>query len=487
MASSPTNPVPSQGPQYNVVALISGGKDSFFSLLHCLANGHNLVALANLHPPPSAPSEELDSYMYQTVGHRLVPLYEQALGVPLYRCVIRGGTGTGDRDYGTREDDETEDLIPLLKRVLAKHPEVNAICTGAILSTYQRTRIESIALRLRLTPLAFLWQYPSLPPYDQAGLLADMASVGQDSRIVKVASAGLSEHAFLWRNVADHTTIARMKNAMSRFAVNGDGCVLGEGGEYETLTLDGPRVLWKGRVVVEGTDGYVVDGGKEVEGRVVMKSEDEEAKKGFEGLRIPSLWDDEFKRVLQSDALLDSSSSSSSSSDDNEELPSTEQPPLPTSKTFASLPPSTPSLSPSGTIFTYPNITAPPTSSSPTTPESQLTTIFALLSSALATHALPKSQITHCTLLLRHMSTFTSINATYASFFSFTNPPSRATVAIGSLMPEGVDVMLSVIAHRLPSSSSSSSVQREGLHVQSQSYWAPANIGPYSQAISVPL
>ena len=28
---------------------------------------------------------------------------------------------------------------------------------------------------------------------------------------------------------------------------------------------------------------------------------------------------------------------------------------------------------------------------------------------------------------------------------------------------------------------------RQGLHVQSRSYWAPANIGPYSQAMSIPL
>ena len=34
----------------NVIALISGGKDSFFSLLHCIENGHRIVALANLFP-----------------------------------------------------------------------------------------------------------------------------------------------------------------------------------------------------------------------------------------------------------------------------------------------------------------------------------------------------------------------------------------------------------------------------------------------------
>lgn len=33
-----------------VVALISGGKDSTFNMMQCQAEGHQIVALANLHP-----------------------------------------------------------------------------------------------------------------------------------------------------------------------------------------------------------------------------------------------------------------------------------------------------------------------------------------------------------------------------------------------------------------------------------------------------
>jgi diphthine-ammonia ligase len=32
------------------VALISGGKDSIFNILKCIEEGHELVALVNLHP-----------------------------------------------------------------------------------------------------------------------------------------------------------------------------------------------------------------------------------------------------------------------------------------------------------------------------------------------------------------------------------------------------------------------------------------------------
>jgi diphthine-ammonia ligase len=34
-----------------VVGLLSGGKDSCFNLVHCVANGHAIVALASLRPP----------------------------------------------------------------------------------------------------------------------------------------------------------------------------------------------------------------------------------------------------------------------------------------------------------------------------------------------------------------------------------------------------------------------------------------------------
>ena len=67
-------------------------------------------------------------------------------------------------------------------------------------------------------------------------LLRDMAAVGLDARIVKVASAGLDE-GFLWENVASEAGLARVRRAMSRFGgMGGDasrGSVLGEGGEFE--------------------------------------------------------------------------------------------------------------------------------------------------------------------------------------------------------------------------------------------------------------
>ena len=60
------------------VALLSGGKDSVYNLIECIGLGHELVCVANLHPPKplveglGAPTE-LDSFMYQSVGIEIVP------------------------------------------------------------------------------------------------------------------------------------------------------------------------------------------------------------------------------------------------------------------------------------------------------------------------------------------------------------------------------------------------------------------------------
>ena len=74
------------------------------------------------------------------------------------------------------------------------------------------------------------------------------------------------------------------------------------------------------------------------------------------------------------------------------------------------------------------------------------------------------------------MSTFPEINQAYKTFFG-TSPPSRACVAVD--LPAGINVRLDCIAYE------DTTNERRALHVQGFSYWAPANIGPYSQAIIV--
>ncbi|MCJ1350483.1 MAG: hypothetical protein MMC33_000464 [Icmadophila ericetorum] len=554
MAPAPTASSASALVPLNIVALISGGKDSIYSLLHCLANGHNVVALGNLHPPitpsfsPLAPSdvlpppdpttatthagtnipvtayagteqsstavsndlpaasssfsspspsvieasqappeeeEDLNSYMYQTAGHTLLPLYSRAIpSIPLYRAPIVGQAINIDKSYSPTptsllaEHDETESLIPLLRVILDKHPEANAISTGAILSTYQRTRIESVALRLGLIPLAWLWQYPILPsPYSlkdrPAGLLRDMGHVGLEARIIKVASGGLDER-LLWENLGEEAVRRRIERAVQRFG--GEGSVLGEGGEYESLVVDGPVPLWEGRIVVKEEERrFVRSGGGEamisfMGASVVRKHDMEEGKEKAwaERLRIPSLWDEQFEKLASGK----SADWGEAEAEGDEVKPIESDHIVPKWTDWSA----TISVVQSKSTLTISNITAPNIEDGV---KDRLAQFGQLIVALLQRQNCTPNDIIFTTILLRNMSDFAKINAIYGKLFSKPNPPARVTVACGGALPKGANVMMSFVLQL------NDRLHRNGLHVQSRSYWAPANIGPYSQAITV--
>jgi diphthine-ammonia ligase len=186
------------------------------------------------------------------------------------------------------------------------------------------------------------------------------------------------------------------------------------------------------------------------------------------GLRRPALWDREFERVLES-------------AGGSADRPFALDPAHPLR--MGSGPVALPKghvVSRIDDLLTIDNLTAPGSQS----PSEQLTSIFTSLSNLLSEqYGLPTAAIASSTLLLRSMASFTVLNPIYASFFPAPNPPARVTVSCGESLPEGVDVVLSVVVDtRDPST-----YTKNALHVQSRSYWAPANIGPYSQSVSVPL
>ncbi|KIX06942.1 uncharacterized protein Z518_04918 [Rhinocladiella mackenziei CBS 650.93] len=513
----------------HVIALISGGKDSLFCILHCLENGHKIVALANLHPKHRQTSqgadealsnsnfkrqgeEDLNSFMYQTVGHSVIPLYAECLDLPLYRRHITGSAVQTGRYYDTinkqaasdktedEDEDETENLVPLLQEVMRNHPEANAVCSGAILSTYQRTRVESIAIRLGLTPLAYLWQYPALPPPTPndsdgrgdslTGLLDDMAAAGCDARIIKIASGGIRE-SLLWTNVADARVQLRLVSGLRPFFADHEfglrGAVLGEGGEYETLAVNGPKRLWKKRIEVSDGPNLALtgDGGASyirVGKAVTAEHDPKDIEQEDKVLRVPKPLDPQFEAILlkYQNQRTDISGSGSKAVED----PSSSSYNVPQgilefvhnlSSTHLSI-----------SNITMPSSSLPEVDNNATTQMKQICDkLDAFLASVSTSPNLPSrlttSNIVFSTLILKNISNFAAVNSIYSSLFRSgePNPPARVTVACP--LPENVEVSLSVVLDRGPREA------RRGLHVQSRSYWAPANIGPYSQAICVPL
>lgn len=210
-----------------VVALVSGGKDSCYAMMKCIQYGHEIVALANLIPADDA-IDELDSYMYQTVGHQIVVSYAKCMGLPLFRRRIRGSTRHHDLSYSMTPGDEVEDMFILLKEVKRQIPSVTAVSSGAIASDYQRLRVESVCSRLGLVSLAYLWKQ------DQSFLLQEMIKNGIIAIAVKVAAIGLNPSKHLGKEIA--YLEPHLHKLKELYGIN----VCGEGGEYETLTFDCP-------------------------------------------------------------------------------------------------------------------------------------------------------------------------------------------------------------------------------------------------------
>ncbi|CAG8707052.1 5245_t:CDS:10, partial [Cetraspora pellucida] len=113
-----------------VVALISGGKDSCYNMMHCVANGHQITALANLKPHIDSQKDELDSFLYQTVGHDAISYYAECMGLPLYRREILGRSLIQEADYKLTTGDETEDLFELLKEVKEANTDIQGVSVG---------------------------------------------------------------------------------------------------------------------------------------------------------------------------------------------------------------------------------------------------------------------------------------------------------------------------------------------------------------------
>ncbi|KAL9939536.1 hypothetical protein V8E36_001353 [Tilletia maclaganii] len=447
-----------------VVGLLSGGKDSCFNLCHCVRQGHELVAVATLAPPTG--KDEIDSYMYQTVGHDAVHLVAQALDVPLYRHSITGQAVNQDLQY--RQDsssaqtvkDETEDLFDLLLEVKKRHPDVEGVSVGAILSNYQRTRVEHVALRpeLQLTPLTYLWQR------SQDDLLDEMVKAGMNAVLIKVAGIGLDE-----RDLGK--SLAQMQSKLRRLNGTYGAHICGEGGEYETLTLDCP--LFKHRIDLRKTE--VVTHAEAAFASVaylriaeaVLVPKDEDAPPSLTTVHIPAELDSFGQRTLASIKTV-----SSALSQDIESLAvSDSMRPSP-----AELARSPPVLTRSPHWVHISNLNGLQSDGSvPSSIEAETEQMFDALRDTLARADLNLRHLTHVNLYLASQDDFGRINAVYKSRFH-EGPPSRACVGIRVRPGDRRRVFLDATGVDDPT-------VQQSLHVQGRSYWAPANIGPYSQAM----
>ncbi|XP_060790586.1 diphthine--ammonia ligase isoform X3 [Neoarius graeffei] len=430
-----------------VVALISGGKDSCYNMMQCVAAGHTIVALANLRP---AHTDELDSYMYQTVGHQAIELYAEAMDLPLYRRTIEGSSVDTSREYSPNNADEVEDLYQLLQLVKEKEG-VEAVSVGAILSDYQRVRVENVCSRLQLQPLAYLWRR------EQAALLSEMISSGLEAFLIKVAAYGLNPGTHLGK------TLVEMEPYLHQLSEKYGVHICGEGGEYETFTTDCP--LFKKRIVIDAME-------------TVIHSDDAFAPVAY--LRFTQMHTEDKLTVSTESAMPLASCPCQSAIDMMTEETVYADKTQDVQEEFASN--ACQFMSSARSSAGYQWITGITGHSSEHTDiQSQTQHAFTVLQGELQETGWQLKHTVLVHLYVRNMEDFGKVNAVYRTFFSHC-PPAR--VCVQARLPVGQLLQMDVLLHHWSVAPEEGCFpHRDTLHVQSVSHWAPANIGPYSQAV----
>jgi predicted ATP pyrophosphatase (TIGR00289 family) len=105
---------------------------------------------------------------------------------------------------------------------------VDAIVSGAVASTYQKSRIEKICEQLKLKCIAPLWHENPL------NILKEILGLKFEVIITGVYAYGFSKE-WLGRKI-DNATFEALIELNRRYGIS----LVGEGGEYETLVLDAP-------------------------------------------------------------------------------------------------------------------------------------------------------------------------------------------------------------------------------------------------------
>lgn len=189
--------------------LFTGGKDSVMTLWRAKKE-HEVTVLLSMIP------ESDESYMYHVPNIRLTEHAAEALGIPI---VIEETSG--------RPPQENADLLEALKRIKGEYG-IECVAAGAVRSNYQMGIVSDICRRLGLATYTPYWQK------DHGELIKEAIDAGFEIIITGVAAAGLDD-SWLGRKL-DHKALGELIALGKRYGLD----VGGEGGEYETLVVDGP-------------------------------------------------------------------------------------------------------------------------------------------------------------------------------------------------------------------------------------------------------
>ena len=209
--------------------LFSGGKDSVMALNYAINNGDDVKYLLSIK------SENDESYMFHVPNIHLTDLISQAVEISLIEV----------KTAGVKEE-ELEDLKEGFKQL--KSLGIEAIYTGALFSTYQKSRIEKLTDELDMKAISPYWH---MDPKEYMDLVIDS---GFKVIISGVFAYGLDE-SWLGRLI-DKEALSELEKISEKTYLH----LAFEGGEAETLVIDGP--IFKRRIeILEAETDWHLDNG----------------------------------------------------------------------------------------------------------------------------------------------------------------------------------------------------------------------------------
>lgn len=201
----------------NVAILFSGGKDSTMAVYAALEAKEDVKYLLSMK------SKNDESYMFHVPNIHVTDLLSEALDIPIMSVETEGV-----------KEEELEDLKAAFLDL--KDLGVEAIYTGALYSVYQKSRIEKLGDEVGLKIISPYWHV------DELEYMRKIVSLGFKIMICGVAAWGLDE-SWLGR-IIDDDTIDELVRLNEKYHVD----IAFEGGEAETLAIDGP--IFKKRIEI---------------------------------------------------------------------------------------------------------------------------------------------------------------------------------------------------------------------------------------------
>ncbi|WP_407381665.1 TIGR00289 family protein [Methanobrevibacter sp.] len=222
-----------------VAVLFSGGKDSTMAVYNALESGEDVKYLLAMK------SANDESYMFHVPNIHLTDLLAEAMNIPIMSIETDG-----------IKEAELEDLKRGFQKL--KTLGIEAIYTGALYSVYQKSRIEKLGEECGLKIISPYWHVNELD------YMQKIVSLGFEVIISGVAAYGLDEK-WLGR-VIDDKCIDDLLKLNEKVGLN----IAFEGGEAETLVIDGP--IFNKRVnILQAKKQWHVDSGLYVIEKAVLE------------------------------------------------------------------------------------------------------------------------------------------------------------------------------------------------------------------------